>query len=45
MLIKWKNKFGKKATWDKIVYALIKIGHNALAQDLKDKHMKGTGEC
>ena len=52
MLTKWKDKFGKEATWDKIVVALRKIGQNALAQDLEDKHMqsgeeevKETGEC
>ena len=49
MLTKWKNRFGEKATWDKIVDALREIGRNALAQDLKDKHMqpevKETGEC
>lgn len=49
MLIKWKDKFGEEATWDKIVDALRNVGYNALAQDLEDKHMqpevKGTGEC
>ena len=52
MLTKWKDKFGKEATWDKIVDALRKIGQNALAQDLEDKNVKSaerkvkeTGEC
>ena len=50
MLTKWKDKFGKEATWDKIVVALRKIGQNALAHDLEDKHLqsaeqKETGEC
>ena len=51
MLTKWKDKFGKEATWDKIVDALRKSGQNALAKDLEDKHMqseeqevKETGE-
>ena len=39
MLTKWKDKLGKKATWDKIVDALRKIGVNDLAQDLEDKHL------
>ena len=52
MLIIWEKKFDKEATWDKIVVALGKMGQNALARDLKDKHMqseeqevKETGEC
>ena len=42
MLTIWINKFGKEATWDKIVYALRKIGHNALAQDLEAKHLQSA---
>ena len=50
MLTKWKDKFGKEATWDKIVIALREIGQNALAHDLEAKHLqsaeqKETGEC
>ena len=52
MLTKWKDKFDKEATWDKIVVALRKIGQNALAHDLEDKHMQSEeqeveelGEC
>ena len=50
MLTKWKDKFGKEATWDKIYDALRKIGQNALAQDLEAKNLrsaeqKETGEC
>ena len=43
MLTKWKDKFGKEATWERIVDALRKIGQNVLAQDLEDKHMQ-SGE-
>ena len=50
MLTKWKDKFGKDATWDKVFDALRNIGQNALAQDLEAKHLqsaeqKETGEC
>ena len=40
MLTKWKDKFGKEATWDKIVDALRNIGQNALARDLEARHMQ-----
>ena len=43
MLTIWKDKFGKEATWDKIVVALRKIGQNALAQDIEDdKHLQSA---
>ena len=42
MLTKWKDKFGKEATWDKLVDALRKIGQNALAQDLEAKHLQSA---
>ena len=50
MLTTWKARFGKGATWDKIVDALRNIRQNALAQDLRAKHLqsaeqKETGEC
>ena len=44
MLTKWKDKFGKEATWDKIVDALRKIEQSALAQDLEDKYMQSRGQ-
>ena len=42
MLTTWIDKFGKEATWDKIVDALGKIGQNALAQDLEAKHLQSA---
>ena len=47
MLTTWIDKFGKEATWNKIVDALRNIGLNALARDLEAKHLqqKETGEC
>ena len=47
MLTIWLDKFGKEATWNKIIDALRKIGLNALARDLEAKHLqpKETGEC
>ena len=42
MLTIWIDKFGKEATWDKIVDALRKIGRNALARDLEAKHLQSA---
>ena len=42
MLTTWIDKFGKEATWDKIVVALRKIGQNALAHDLEAKHLQSA---
>ena len=42
MLTIWIDKFGKEATWDKIVDALRKIGQHALAQDLEAKNLQSA---
>ena len=42
MLTTWIDKFGKEATWDKIVDALRKSGQNALARDLEAKHLQSA---
>ena len=42
MLTTWIDKFGKEATWDKIVDALRKIKQNALAHDLEAKHLQSA---
>ena len=42
MLTKWKDKFGKEATWDKIVDALRNIGQNTLARQLEAKHLQSA---
>ena len=42
MLTKWKDKFGKEATWDKIFDALRKSGENSLVQDLEAKHLRSA---
>ena len=40
MLTKWKNKLDNEATWDRIVYALKKIGNNSLARELEKRYMQ-----
>ena len=42
MLTIWIDKFGKEATWNKIVDALRKIGQNALARDLEAKDLQSA---
>ena len=42
MLTAWTDKFGREATWDKIVAALRKIGHYALAQQVEEEHIQPT---
>ena len=44
MLIKWKDIFDEKATWEKIVIALRKIGSNALAQKVEETFVSMTYE-
>ena len=39
MLTAWTDKFGSKATWDKIVAALRKIGNNALAELVEEEYV------
>ena len=42
MLTAWTDKFGRKATWDKIVATLRKIGNNALAQQVEEQYIQPT---
>ena len=42
MLTRWKDKFGKEATWNKIVDALRNMKQNALAKDLEAKHLQSA---
>lgn len=39
LLTAWVHKFARKATWDKIVEALKKIGNNALAQQVEEQYI------
>ena len=45
MLTAWTDKFGREATWDKIVAALRKIGNNALAQQVEEKYIQPTKQA
>ena len=40
LLTAWTDKFGREATWDKIVAALKKINNNALAQYVKEQYIQ-----
>ena len=40
MLTAWTDKFGREATWDKIVAALRKVDHNALAQQVEEQYIQ-----
>ena len=40
MLTKWTNKFDRNATWDRIVYALKKIGNNLLAREVEERYIQ-----
>ena len=42
MLTAWTDKFGREATWDKIVAALRKSGHCALAELVEEEHIQPT---
>ena len=39
------DKFGREATWDKIVAALKKIDNNALAQHVKEQYIQSTEQA
>ena len=45
LLTAWTDKFGKGATWDKIVAALKKINNNALAQHVKEQYIQSTEQA
>ena len=42
ILTAWTDKFGRDATWDKIVAALRKMGNNALAEQVEEKYIQLT---
>ena len=44
MLTKWKNKFNRKATWGRIVYALKKIENNSLAEEVVERFMQSASD-
>ena len=41
----WTDKFGREATWDKIVAALKEIKNNALAQHVKEQYIQPTEQA
>ena len=45
MLTAWTDKFGREATWDKIVAALRKIGNHALAQQVEERWIQPTEQA
>ena len=45
MLTAWTDKFGREATWYKIVAALRKIGNNALARHVEEQYIHPTEQA
>ena len=45
LLTVWTDKFGREATWDKIVAALKEIKNNALAQHVKEQYIQPTEQA